>query len=395
MGAAAGAELSPDIVTLYVEGTRPIHAHRVILAARSPLFRRELTTKWRRNREALTLRVTYGYYDMSFQSMYSLVRFFYSDRLEVPTEDIEDLARLCQICECEGLLETIDSLFPRKHPDDGERHLVRGHPQKRFVLQRRFAPGRLSSALGRLLQDCLTNSREEEHLRNTETHVGFEYDDLADIRVKAGGRSFRCHKMILASRSEYFKARLSRRNGFLQVRDDVLEEHDVSAEAFEKMLVYVYTGELEHLSDGDPLALAEELLDVASRYLLFQLKPVVADLLLLYLDLDHASPAQLCRWVTLSDMYDVPNIREHCLDIIACNFEAFAEERDFRALLLTQIRDDLLNDLRKRWLGVAAAGLDCRDYGSALQFERLEMLVPAAEQEANDDQGGGSSSVSQ
>jgi ankyrin repeat/BTB/POZ domain-containing protein 1 len=261
-------------------------------------------------------------------------------------------------------------------------------------LQRRFAPDRLSSALGRLLQDCLANSREEEDLRNTETNVGFEYDDLADIRVKAGGRAFRCHKMILASRSEYFKARLSRRTGFLQLNDDVLEEHDVSAEAFEKMLHYMYTGELEHLGDGDPLALAEELLDVASRYLLFQLKPVVADLLLPHLDLDHDSPTQLCRWLTISDMYDVTNIREHCLDIIACNFDAFAEERDFRALLLTQTSaPDLLSSLRKRWLGVAAAGLDCRDYGSASQFERLEMLVLAAEQEANDDQGGGSSSV--
>jgi ankyrin repeat/BTB/POZ domain-containing protein 1 len=46
---AAGTELSPDI-TWYVEG-RPIQAHRVVLAARSPYFRRKLATSWRNCKE--------------------------------------------------------------------------------------------------------------------------------------------------------------------------------------------------------------------------------------------------------------------------------------------------------------------------------------------------------
>ena len=158
----------------------------------------------------------------------------------------------------------------------------------------------------------------------------------------------------------------------------------MSAEAFEKMLEYVYTDDLEHLVDV-PLLQAEELLDVASRYLLFPLKRVVADMLLPHLDLDSVSPAQLCRWLTLSDMYDVAKVWKHCLDIMACNFEAFAEAREFRALLLVSRTsapaDDLINDLRKRW-----SRLEWRDYDGARLFdERLEMLVLAAEQEANYD----------
>jgi hypothetical protein len=46
---------------------------------------------------------------------------------------------------------------------------------------------------------------------------------------------------------------------------------------------------------------AEELFDVASRYLLFPLKRVVADMLLPHLE--HVSPAELCHWLMLSDMY--------------------------------------------------------------------------------------------
>lgn len=49
------------------------------------------------------------------------------------------------------------------------------------------------------------------------------------------------------------------------------------------------------------LCQAEELFDIASRYLLFPLKRVVADILLPYLE--HVSPAELCHWLMLSDMY--------------------------------------------------------------------------------------------
>lgn len=41
--------------------------------------------------------------------------------------------------------------------------------------------------------------------------------------------------------------------------------------------------------------------DAASRYLLFPLKRAVADALLPHLEL--ASPAELCHWLILSDMY--------------------------------------------------------------------------------------------
>lgn len=41
--------------------------------------------------------------------------------------------------------------------------------------------------------------------------------------------------------------------------------------------------------------------DAASRYLLFPLKRAVADALLPHLEM--ASPAELCHWLILSDMY--------------------------------------------------------------------------------------------
>jgi ankyrin repeat/BTB/POZ domain-containing protein 1 len=328
--ASCGLWPSPPDITLYVQG-RPIEAHRVILAARSPYFRRKLATEWR-NRKEVTFSSSQS---LSFKLMHILVVFFYSDRCEVAAEDLEDFARICKACKCTGMVKRLTA--HKKRRDTLTRELGRDYSQKPFVLQGRSMDHRaadsLPSALRRILHDSLANSREED-LRNSElaeTCRSSAYDDLADVCIKVGDRVFRCHQLILTLRSEYFKTRLSRRTDFLHSNRGgelpLLEEHDVSAEAFEKMLEYVYTDELEDLDDDDPLSMAEELFDIASRYLLFPLKRVVADLLLPHLDLDLVSPGEICRWLVLSDMYDVAKVREHCQDIIDRNFEAFAESQ--------------------------------------------------------------------
>ncbi|KAJ0702558.1 putative chromatin remodeling & transcription regulator BTB-POZ family [Helianthus annuus] len=76
---------------------------------------------------------------------------------------------------------------------------------------------------------------------------GFEFeDDLADVNIKVDDKVFRCHQVILASTSEYFKTRLSRMEDFLEGKDGLpdynlplVNEHDLSMEAFEKMIEYM------------------------------------------------------------------------------------------------------------------------------------------------------------
>lgn len=101
-------------------------------------------------------------------------------------------------------------------------------------------------------------------------------------------------------------------------------------------------------------------------------------------------------------------IREYCLDIIACNFETFAETPEFRAMLLTlpppsgdsslrttapsapgaglnTDQGNLLDDLREKWLEAEAAELDKRDESALLFDKRLEMLMLVADQEKSGD----------
>ncbi|XP_022771706.1 BTB/POZ domain-containing protein At2g04740-like isoform X2 [Durio zibethinus] len=369
-GASSSYHFPPDFV-FFVQG-RPVEAHRVILSSRSPFFRRKFETDWKDRNE-----VRFSREKLSYPALYSLIHFFYSDRLDVAVDDMEDLVRICK-----GL-----SL-----PDED----------------------RLPAALHRTLQISLSKSPKEHNLDNGvdrllpcvgTMQIGDSLDDLADICVRVDKRIFCCHQVVLASRSEYFKARLSRMKDFHEGKDELpsdtlpyLEEHDLSAEAFEKMIEYMYT---DGLTDIDPDQ-AEEMFDAASRYLLFPLKRAVADVLLPHLEM--VSPAELCHWLILSDMYGVLKIREYCLDTIACNFETFADTCEFRAMLLTMpppsgdsslrttapsapgagINTDqgnLLDDLREKWLEAEGAELDKRDESALLFDKRLEMLMVVAEQE--------------
>ncbi|XP_057509557.1 BTB/POZ domain-containing protein At2g04740 [Actinidia eriantha] len=409
-GGYSSGHFPPDVV-FYVQG-RPIEAHRVILSARSPFFKKKFETDWKDRNE-----VRFSREKLSFPALYSLVHFFYSDRLEIAVDDMEDLVRICKVSKCESLQRVVEKeLIHQKYAEYKALRDV-DNSQKRFILQGLSLPeeDRLPAALHRILQISLVNSTREHNPNcgddNLVSCLGAMQmsdveSDLADVCVRVDKKVFRCHQVVLASRSEYYKARLSRmkdflegKNGFPDYTLPCLEEHDLSMEAFEKMIEYMYTDSLKNL-DTDQ---AEEMLDAASRYLLFPLKRAVADVLLPQLEM--VPPAELCHWLILSDMYGVLKIREYCLDVIACNFETFAETPEFRAMLLTlpppsgdsslrttapsapgagvtnTDQGNLLDDLREKWLEAEAAELDKRDESALLFDKRLEMLMLVAEQE--------------
>lgn len=408
-GASSSSYFPPDIV-FYAQG-RPIEAHRIILSARSPFFKKKFQADWKEKNE-----VRFSREKLSYPSLFSLLHFFYSDRLEIAVDNMEDLVRVCRVCRChslQGLLEK--EIVHQRHADYKALREI-DNSQKRFILQGLSLPeeDRLPAALSRLLHTCLAKSSGGQYQEYTvngdvslvdSTHVDDSEDDLADVCVRVEKKLFRCHQAILASRSEYFKARLSRMTDSLEGRGQLndgnlpcIEEHDLSTEAFEKIIEYMYTDGLM----GIDLDQAEEILDAASRYLLFPLKRAVADALLPQLEM--VSPAELCHWLILSDMYGVSKIREFCLDAVANNFETFAETLEFRAMLLSlpapsgdstirttapsapgaesnTVEGNLLDDLRERWLESEGAELDKRDESALLFDKRLEMLMLMAEHE--------------
>eukprot|EP00249_Psilotum_nudum_P019449 c27257_g1_i2 orf=281-2386(+) len=493
-----GNGFKPDI-TFYVGG-RPIEAHRVILIARSPFFKKKFDGEWRYRKE-----ISFSSRKLSYPALFSLIHFFYTDRLDVAVDDMEDLVKICKVCGCFGLKRAIEKeLIHQTYAEYKHLRDVDGS-QKRFILQGSslLEEERLPAALHRLLVLCLERSKEHfgmneikegpEEIQVSERTAKYdsnsckcpnsedaEYqlcdsmeiksetvelgskteqnancgmdkawqkaetqnpfskgqscgmeglpgkvksiqpskatidatsdicpdrdfeDDHADVCFLVEDRYFRIHQVISAARSEYFRTRFYlmkelQESSYITIETKkvgipVLEERDVSAEAFKKLLEYMYTDQVLEVGPD----LVEEMFDSASRYLLFPLKRAVADALLP--ELEMAPPAELCHWLLLADMYGVWKLREHCLDAMAANFELFAATRDFRKMLRalpppsgdssqrTSIpsapggegkmdQGNLLDDLREKWLEAEGAELDKRDE-SACQFDqRLKQLV--------------------
>lgn len=237
---------------VFIVQGRPIEAHRVILSARSPFFKKKFETDWKERSE-----VKFAREKLSYPALYSLIHFFYSDRLEIAVDDMEDLVRICKVCKCESLQKIIEKeLIHQKYAEYKALRDV-DNSQKRYILQGLSLPeeDRLPAALHRTLLTALSNSTHENGQddgidklvsRMGAMQMANSLDDLADVCVRVDKKTFRCHKIILASRSEYFKARLSRMKDFHEEKDELsvdclpyLEEHDMSVEAFEKMIEYM------------------------------------------------------------------------------------------------------------------------------------------------------------
>lgn len=231
---------------------RPIEAHRVILSARSPYFRKKFEHEWKYRSE-----VRFSKEKLSYPALYSLIHFFYSDRLEIAVDDMEDLVRICKVCKCESLQRIIDKeLIHQKYAEYKALRDV-DNSQKRFILQGIALPeeDRLPAALYQILQIALARSNLNHSLDNSvdklassvsAMHVSDSTDDLADVCVRVDKQIFRCHQVVLASRSEYFKARLARmkdfddeNNGLHSDHLPCIEEHDLSSGIFEKMIEYM------------------------------------------------------------------------------------------------------------------------------------------------------------
>jgi speckle-type POZ protein len=90
---------------------------------------------------------------------------------------------------------------------------------------------------------------------------------LHDLIIKCEGKTFPCHKVILASRSEVFKAMLTQEDSLERIKNEV-EIKDSSPEALGSFLEFLYT---DHLKDETHYRSAE-LLILADKYNVESLK---------------------------------------------------------------------------------------------------------------------------
>ncbi|XP_039294308.1 BTB/POZ domain-containing protein 9 [Nilaparvata lugens] len=121
-----------------------------------------------------------------------------------------------------------------------------------------------------------TPNGEIEHMNFLSEHIGALYlnDAYSDIVLKVDDTRFHAHKVILAARSEYFRALLY--GGMKESHQAEIELKDTSIEAFKALLKYIYTGHLSLTSVKD---IVLDMLGLAHQFGFVELEAAISDYL--------------------------------------------------------------------------------------------------------------------
>ena len=76
----------------------------------------------------------------------------------------------------------------------------------------------------------------------------YESKQLFDVTLSVDAREFGCHRALLASSSDYFRAMFT--NNFAETDSRTVTIHEVKAVAMEQVVNYLYTGESKLESDS-------------------------------------------------------------------------------------------------------------------------------------------------
>ena len=85
---------------------------------------------------------------------------------------------------------------------------------------------------------------EVEHINHLSEDIGALYmsDDYSDVTLVVAGHRFNAHKVILAARSQYFRALLF--GGLKESTQQEIELKETTLPAFKGLLKYIYTGHM-------------------------------------------------------------------------------------------------------------------------------------------------------
>ena len=100
--------------------------------------------------------------------------------------------------------------------------------------------------------------------------------EYTDVSMKVGKTEIKAHKIILASRSMYFKALFY--GGLKETKEnEITLDSETPLQAFEDVLKYIYTGEIN--LENKQLNQLQDMISLADKYGLVKLIEVIANCL--------------------------------------------------------------------------------------------------------------------
>lgn len=161
-------------------------------------------------------------------------------------------------------------------------------------------------------------------------------NSLCDVVLRVNGTiNFSAHRCVLSASSSYFQALFS--DDFLEKRSGVVELEEIGATAMEKVLEFIYTGEVEmDLANAQDLVMAADYLNIPA------LKLNASAVL------ERSISMSTCLTLQkFSTKYDCARLKESCAFFINQNFSQVAKSEGFGELsfesLIDLFRRDELN----------------------------------------------------
>ncbi|VDK53261.1 unnamed protein product [Anisakis simplex] len=129
--------------------------------------------------------------------------------------------------------------------------------------------------------------------------------DCSDVTLKVEGVAFPAHRVILAARSEYFRALLF--NGMRESRNSEIELVDTPVNGFKMLLKYIYTGKLSLSSLKEDLVL--DMLGLAHKYGFSELELSISEYLKAILNIRN-----MCTIYEAANLYSLRSLSDVCLN---------------------------------------------------------------------------------
>merc|ERR1712012_366743 len=151
------------------------------------------------------------------------------------------------------------------------------------------------------------NIGEVQHIHFLSEHIGALYlnDEYSDVTLVVENHRFHAHKVILAARSEYFRALLY--GGMKESQLEEIELKDTHLLAFKELLRYIYRGHMTLGNQKDELIL--EILGLAHKYGFQDLESSISDYLKAVLSIKN-----VCLIYDMASLYGLEKL------IISCCF---------------------------------------------------------------------------
>lgn len=178
---------------------------------------------------------------------------------------------------------------------------------------------------------------EIEHMTFLSEHIGALYlnDEYSDVVLSVDGQRFHGHKVILAARSEYFRALLF--GGLRESKQDEIELKGTNLPAFKALLKYIYTGHMSLANQKEEVIL--ETLGLAHQYGFVDLEASISDYLRQILQIRN-----VCMIYDAARLYQLQFLTRVCFSFMDKNAQAIIHDESFLQLSPAGLKDLIQRD---------------------------------------------------